>query len=193
MARIARSLVGGLVYHVLNRGNAGKTVFRKVADYRAFVRLMVEANKNHPLQIYAYCLMPSHFHIVLRPNEAHDLSKWMHWLMSTHVRRYHAHYHSFGHIWQGRYKGFAVKDDRYLLTVLRYVEANPVRAGLAHSAAKWSWSSHRETIGLKPRTLVSPLPIELCDDWTSYVDEPQTTKELDLLRECINRQLPLAE
>ena len=77
--------------------------------------------------------------MVIRPNQAEELSKWMQWLMTSHVRRYHRHYGTSGHIWQGRFKSFIVQEDIHLLMVLRYVEGNPVRAGLVNSAKEWLW------------------------------------------------------
>ena len=77
-----------------------------------------------PCGVLAYCLMPNHFHIVAWPVGDGDLSRWMHWLTTAHVRRYLAHYRHSGHIWQGRYKAFPAQDDGHLLTALRYVERN---------------------------------------------------------------------
>lgn len=71
-----------------------------------------------------------HFHLLVQPAESEDLSKWMRWLMTSHVRRYHRHYGSSGHIWQGRFKSFVVEGDNHLLTAMRYVEGNPVQAGM---------------------------------------------------------------
>ena len=69
--------------------------------------------------------MPNHFHLVLWPRGDGDLSRWMQWLLTSHVRRYHRHYHGSGHVWQGRFKAFPIEQDEHLLTVLRYVERNP--------------------------------------------------------------------
>jgi len=85
MPRFARGLVDGFVYHVLNRGNNGQEVFRKDQDYEAFIDLMKEAKTRHALKILAYCLMPNHFHIVVVPAQAEELSKGMQWLMTSHV------------------------------------------------------------------------------------------------------------
>jgi putative transposase len=85
--------------------------------------------------------MPNHFHLVLWPYQDGDLSRWMHWLQNIHVRRYHKHYGSSGHLWQGRFKAFPIQEDEYLLTVLRYLERNPVRANLVAEAHQWPWSS----------------------------------------------------
>ena len=117
-------------YHVLNRGNRREVVFHKPGDYDAFIEAMVGANARLPMDLLGYCLMPNHFHLVLRPHHDGDLGRWMQWLLTAHVRRYHRHYVTTGHVWQGRFKAFPVEDDDHLVTVLRYVERNPLRAEL---------------------------------------------------------------
>ena len=130
MPRTARASAGGYCYHVLNRGNARQEVFHKNADYEAFRRLMIEASARLPMRVVGYCLMPNHFHLVLWPHEDGDLSRFMQWLLTSHVRRYHRHYGGSGHVWQGRFKSPVIEADEHLLTVMRYVEANPLRASM---------------------------------------------------------------
>ena len=146
MPRTARASAGNYCYHVLNRGNARQEVFHKPEDYAAFLRLMAEANERPQgpsMRILAYCLMPNHFHLVLWPRDDGDLSRWMQWLLTSHVRRYHRHYGGSGHVWQGRFKAFPIQKDDHLLAVLRYVERNPLRArSLAvRKAERWPGSS----------------------------------------------------
>jgi len=193
MPRVARGLVDGFTYHVLNRGNAKQIVFHKEKDYAAFVSLMKEANVRLPISIYAYCLMPNHFHLVVMPQKGEHLSIWMQWLMTSHVRRYHGHYGTSGHIWQGRFKSFIVKQDEHLLNVLRYVEANPVRAGVVKSAKDWQWSSHRMRIEGTQSALLSTLPIELPHDWGRLVDESLAIADLEKLRKSVRRQTPYGD
>ena len=190
MPRITRGLTDAFIYHVLNRGNGKHEVFHKTQDYEAFRELMKEAKDKYPVKIFAYCLMPNHFHMVLMPVNGEDLSKWMQWVMTSHVRRYHKHYGTSGHIWQGRFKSFIIQEDPHLLAVLRYVEGNPVRASLVSSAKDWTWSSHNETIGKKSINMIDKIPIELPKDWDRYVDEPVTEKELEQIRRSVNRQSP---
>lgn len=133
------------------------------------------------------------FHIVLMPERSEYLSKWMQWLMTSHVRRYHRHYGTSGHVWQGRFKSFIIQEDVHLLMVLRYIEGNPVRAGLARSAKDWRWSSHKWRINKGAGFLVEEVPIELPEDWDRYVDEPFTEKELESLRRSVNRQSPFGD
>jgi putative transposase len=190
MPRISRGIADGHIYHVINRGNGGQKVFRKVGDYHAFLELLNEAKTRYDVRVFAYCLMPNHFHMVLMPLAAEGLSKWMQWLMTSHVRRYHGHYGSSGHVWQGRYKSFLIQADDHLLTVIRYVESNPLRAGLAKSAGDWRWSSFRESFGMNPRLLIDELPLHLPKDWDGYVNEPIPLRDLEVLRQSVNRQAP---
>lgn len=190
MPRIARGLADGLIYHVLNRGNGKQTVFHKDRDYNAFVELMKEAKKKYEVKIFAYCLMPNHFHIVIMPIRAGELSKYMQWLMTSHVRRYHRHYETSGHVWQGRFKSFIIQEDNHLLTVLRYVEGNPVRKGIVKSAKQWNWSSHCESINEKPVLLIDKIPLELPNDWSRYVDMSSTNEETEEISKCVSRGCP---
>jgi len=116
---------------VIDRGNGRRRVFHKDGDYQAFPKAIGHACIGVPMPVLAYCLMPNHFHLVILPHADGDLSRWMHWVQNTHVRRYHQHHHTSGHIWKGRFKAFPIQADERLLTVLRYVERNPVRAELA--------------------------------------------------------------
>ncbi len=96
---------------MLNRGNAQQEVFHQVDDYRAFLKLSERACTRVPMRVLAWCLMPNHFHLVLWPYGDGGLSRWMHWLLTSHVRGYHRRYHSRGHIWQGRFKAFPIQHD----------------------------------------------------------------------------------
>ena len=134
MPRTARASVGDYCYHVINRGNGRAEVFHADGDYQAFSGLLRQACERMPMRLLAYCLMPNHFHLALWPHHDGDLSRWMHWLLTAHVRRYHRWYDSSGHVWQGRFKAFPIEQDEHLLTVLRYIERNPIRAGLVSRA-----------------------------------------------------------
>lgn len=152
MPRIARQVENGGVYHLLNRGNARQKVFHRDADYLAFEELLRELQQRFSLTLYAYCLMPNHFHLVVKAEQGGDLAPGMQWFTTTFVRRHHRYYRSSGHLWQGRYKSFDIEDDDHLLTVVRYIEGNPVRAGLVGTASDWNWSSHQQRArGLTPQ------------------------------------------
>jgi putative transposase len=126
----------------------------------------------------------------VKPAKGPDVSKWMQWLMTSHVRRYHRHYGTSGHIWQGRFKSFIVQQDDHLLTAMRYVEGNPVRAGMVASARDWPWSSHRENLGEADRSITDQSPVELPADWSAYVDAPLSGKDLNRFKLSIHKLVP---
>ena len=171
MPRTPRASGGGVCYHVRNRGNARRQVFHKEGDYRAFVQALRAVGAAIPLRVLSYCLMPKHFHLALWPCGDGDLGRWMHWLMTAHVRRYHRHYHSSGHVWQGRFRAFPSAEDEHLLTVLRYLERNPLRAGLVKRAEEWPWSSlHGWCLG-NLSAVLHPGPVPRPATWVAFVNQ----------------------
>ena len=190
MGRPLRVIAGNLIYHVLNRANGRIKIFQKAGDYDAFERTMAAARERFDMRILAYCLMPNHWHFVLWPRKDHDLSQFVGWLSLTFTQRWHAHRKSAGtgHLFQGRFKSFPVQTDEHLLTVLRYVEGNPVRAGLVTQGQEWRWSSgwRRE----HDDTILTRWPIAAVRDWGKWVDKALTDKELERLRLSVNRGRP---
>ena len=195
MPRTARASAAGYSYHVLNRGNARAQVFHKEGDYEAFLDAISEAGLRVPMRLLGYCLMPNHFHLVLWPRGDGDLSRWMHWLLTTHVRRYIAHYHSSGHVWQGRFKAFPIEEDPHLLTVLRYVERNALRANLVARAEQWRWCSLWRRATRKPPEgpALSPWPIERPSGWTRRVNAALSPAEEEAIRRAIQRGQPFGD
>ena len=193
MPRTARASVGGLCYHVLNRGNGCAEVFHKRGDFAAFRELMAAANERLPVRVLSYVLMPNHFHLVLWPRGDGDLSRWMQWLLTSHVRRYHRHYHGSGHVWQGRFKAFPIEQDEHLLTVLRYVERNPLRAGLASRAEEWPWSSLAPRADGPRDELLSDWPVPCPTNWVERVNRPQSEAEQAAVRRSIARGTPFGD
>jgi putative transposase len=194
MPRTSRAAVGGYCYHVLNRGNGRAMVLHKDDDFRAFLNIIAEASVRHPMRILAFCLMQNHHHFALWPNGARDLSRWMHWLLTTHVRRYERHYHTSGHIWQGRFKAFPVQEDDHLRVLLRYIERNPLRAGLVERAEDWPWSSlHQSPSSVGALIRLDPGPAPRGTDWIEAVNAPMFESDVALVRESIRRDRPLGD
>jgi len=190
MPRTARASVGGVCYHVVNRGNGRAAVFHKNQDYAAFVGLLQLACERLPMRVLGYCLMPNHFHMVLWPHGDGELSRWMQWLMTSHVRRYHQHYRSSGHVWQGRFKAFPIQRDEHLVTVLRYVEANALRAGLVERAEMWPWSSLAWWVRGERPAFLCCVRRERSSAWVEEVNERMSESQLIELRRSANRGTP---
>ena len=189
MPRSRRSLLGGVCIHVVARANARAVVFHDSEDYGGFLRLVEESCRRVPVTILGWCLMPNHFHLVVWPRNDLDLGRYMHWLLSVHVLHNRTRYGTVGHVWQGRYKVFPIQTDRHLVTVLRYVERNPVRAGLAHRCTAWPWSSARARV-TGDGSLLAPSPVSLPEPWADCVDAPLTATELARVRESVGRGRP---
>lgn len=194
MPRIARYAPKGWVYHALNRAVARLPLFQKEADYQAFERVMGEAHERFPLEILAYCVMPNHWHFVLRPTEDGQLTAFLRCLAHTHTMRWHAHYQTAGtgHLYQGRFKAFPVEDDHHFYTVARYVERNALRAGLVAQAQAWRWSSlwRREFGDAGARALLGRWPVPRPRNWVDRVNSPHTEAELESLRRAVRRSSP---
>jgi putative transposase len=188
--------VGGYPYHVLNRANGRLRLFKKDADFAAFEQVLSEAHQRVPLRILGYTLMSNHWHFVVWPRRGHDeeVSEFFRWLTVTHSQRWHAHHGTsgMGHVYQGRFKSFPIAADEHLLTVLRYVERNALRAGLVRQAENWRWSSlYRRTQGNEEeRSLLSDGPVPVGRLWSQHVNQPLTEAEIAAIRRSVTRGCP---
>jgi putative transposase len=197
--RLRRDFEGG-VYHVLNRRVGRARLFFKPGDYAAFEAVLAEVAGRFPdVRVLAYCLMPNHWHLVLWPRRAGLLSRYMQWVTTTHMRRWHAHRRSIGTgpVYQGRFKSFPVQTDGHLLVVCRYAERNPLRARLVRRAERWRWSSAAAGRDAAARPWLlgrDAWPVESPSDWVRWVNQPQTEKEeeaaLTALRQSVTRGAP---
>jgi REP element-mobilizing transposase RayT len=128
---------------VISRGNQRQRVFRDDQDHRRFETLLSEAIKGHWLTLYAYVLMPNHFHMLLEVSRA-PLSRAMQSLLYRYTYYYNRRYRKVGHLFQGRYKAILCDRDNYLMELIRYLHLNPVRAGMVKDPRRYRWSSHGE-------------------------------------------------
>lgn len=193
MPRTGRYIVPGYCYHLINRGNKKARVFHEQADYEQFLALVHKAQARVELPILAMCLMPNHLHLVVQPRAAEVVSRWMQWVFTTHVHWSHAKYGTTGRIWQGRFKAFLCQADHHLLTVMRYVERNALRAKLVERAEDWAWGSLAWRGSRLPAVALTSAPISLPSYWRHLVNEPQTAAELAEIRRCVNRQRPFGD
>ena len=197
MPRRPRVCPAGTCFHVLNRAVARLPLFEKEEDYLAFERVLEEAFEREQLPIFAYCVMPNHWHFVVRGETGHQVTDFFRWLTHTHTMRWHAHHLTAGtgHLYQGRFKTFPVEADEHLLAVLRYVERNPLRANLCKKAEAWRYSSAwRRTCGnADARALIARWPIPRPRHWRSYVNRPQNEAELQAIRRSVLRGTPYGD
>ena len=197
MPRQARIAPGGIVYHVINRGVGRMTLFEDDDDYAAFERCLRHAQNVVPIALLCYCIMPNHWHLVLRPHETGDLGAFMQRLTLTHARRWqeHHHAHGTGHVYQGRYKSFPIQTNEYFLTVGRYVERNAKRAGLVKRAEDWRWCSLWRRMNpdegrAEEMPRLTRWPTGVPPRWVRTVNAALSRVELEAVRRCVNRGRP---
>jgi len=170
MARIARVVIPGLPHHVTQRGNRRQQTFFNEGDYAAYVELMTEWCREEGVEIWSYCLMPNHTHGIAVPSSEDGL-RWA--IGETHrryTRRVNFREKWRGYLWQGRFASF-VMDEPYLLAAARYIELNPVRAGLVSRAEDWPWSSARAHLAGRDDQLVKVAPLlGMIDDWAAFLN-----------------------
>jgi len=191
MPRTSRAAAGGVVYHVLNRGNGRLDIFKKPDDFQAFLQILCDGKQKADVELFGFCLMSNHWHLVLRPKGDGDLASYLSWVTNTHVKRYRAHYRrTSGHLYQGRYKSFPVEEDAYFLTLLRYVEANPVRARMVSRAEQWRWSSLGCETKWAPK-LLDRWPVNRPRNWAALVNQPPGDVERRRVADSMERGRPL--
>jgi len=195
MPRPARVALGGYVYHVLNRANGRLRLFRTPRDFLAFHDALEAAIARHPTRLLAWCVMGNHWHFVAWPRADGELSRFFGYLALTHATRWQVAHGAVGtgHVYQARFKSFMVQQDEHLAWVLRYVERNPLRAGLVRRAQDWPWGSlhARLTDPAACRALLSDWPIARPRDWVARVNRPQSPAEEEAIARSIGRGRPL--
>ena len=143
MARKPRQLMDYGYYHLIARGNNRLAVLLFSNGFEAFKELLKESKEKYSLRLYHYCLMSNHFHLLVRMDNGFDLPRLMHFLLMGYSRWYRNRTGYVGHLWQTRYKSFLIDKESYLLECGRYIERNPVRAGIVQDSADYAWSSYR--------------------------------------------------
>lgn len=194
LAGMPRRLSGGTageLFHVMNRGVRRSRLFHRPADYEAFLQVLCEAATHVDMRVLAYVLMPNHWHMVLWPERDGDLSKYVGWASMTHASRWHRFHGTLGNgaVYQGRFRAIPVQSGEHLLTVLRYVERNPLRAGLVDRAEDWPYNS-ASAIELPARPRVHPWPVERPANWLELVNQAGGDLAVDTLRQCVARSSP---
>lgn len=194
MPRMNRLAVGDTIYHVLNRANGRVQIFHTDEDYQHFESLLLEGVALAGMRILAYCIMPNHWHLVLHPHNDGDMSEFMRWVTTTHVRQRRTKTKSVGdgHLYQGTYKSFPIETDHHLHTVIRYAEQNPLRAKLVTRVEDWQWSSlyRRQRNNREDQKLLAPLPTELPVNYLESVNTILSKDDVEQVRHSIVKGTP---
>ena len=169
MARIARVVIPHYPHHVTQRGNRKQQTFFSDEDYQAYIDLVASAKEIAGVEIWAYCLMPNHVHLVVVPESKHSLASLFRDAHRRYTRRINFREGWRGHLWQERFFS-SVMDENYLLAAVRYVELNPVRAGLCKRPQDWPWSSTLAHMSGFDDALVTVAPmLERITNWAEFI------------------------
>ena len=155
MARLPRYYLPGVPQHVIQRGNNRQTIFAEDSDYTAFRDWLSEAAHTHGVAIHAYVLMTNHVHVLATPEHPDSIGKTLQSLGRRYVQYFNYTYGRTGTLWEGRYRATVVQAEPYLLTCSRYIELNPVRAGMVKSPAHYRYSSYRHNAQGRDDPLIS--------------------------------------
>jgi len=194
MARIARVVAPGYPHHITQRGNRRQRTFFGAADYRAYLALMAEWCASQSVRILAYCLMPNHVHLVAVPHTSDGLARAIGEAHRRYTRRINFRKAWRGYLWQGRF-GSCVMDREHCLAAARYIERNPVRAGLVKRAWKWPWSSAAAHVAGRGDALVKaggPLMAEI-SNWRRFLMAEDDAEEAYALRSHVQTGRPLGD
>ena len=194
MARIARVVVEGMPHHITQRGNRRQKTFFSDEDYIAYIALMSEWCRKHAVDIWAYCLMPNHIHLIAVPEKKENLRLAIGEAHRRYTRRINFREGWRGHLWQERFSSF-VMDAHYLPACTRYIENNPVRANLVRYAEKWRWSSASAHISGQNDALVDvdPLLSIIKGDWRNFLGQRLLPMETDDIRKHAQTGRPLGD
>lgn len=190
MARPLRITLAGSVYHVTNRAAQGLVLFSNRTDYQAFYRLLVVARRRFGMRVIAFCLMPTHWHLVLWPSSDGAVSAFLHWIATRHSLRFRRQTGTVGrgHVYQDRFHSFPVQTGRYYYNLLRYVEGNALRGHLVAKAEDWPWSSLFERIN--GGELITGGPMDPLVDWTERVNATLPRHDFKAIQRAERRGRP---
>lgn len=189
MARPPRQVFPGVPLHITQRGNDRVRIFHDERDRAHFHEVLIEVTRALDCAVHAYVFMPNHMHLLVTPPDTAAPSRLMQRLGARYVRYVNTAYARTGTLWEGRYRSSVVDSDRYLLSCMRYIELNPVRAGLAEEPGLVRWSSYRHHALGEPDPLVSPHPLFVALGATprarneAYADMCRRTLGPDVIRD----------
>ncbi len=191
MARIARVVVPNMPHHITQRGNRRQATFFCENDYQEYISLLSEWCSAYQVEIWAYCLMPNHVHLIIVPETEEGLRRALGETHRRYTRLINFREGWRGHLWQGRFASFPM-DEPHLLTAARYVELNPVRARIVDKPEAYKWSSASAHLsGSNDQLVKTQALLDLIEDWQGFLSAPLKDKELEELRRHENTGRPL--
>jgi putative transposase len=202
MARQPRYASPRIPQHVIQRGNNRGRIFFDDDDHHVFRECLLSANQRFGCVVHAYVFMPNHVHLLMSPDESDSIAKAMQAIGRRYVPRFNRRHGRTGTLWEGRYRATVVDSERYLFTCQRYIELNPVRAGLAADPSSYRWSSYAANALGKADELVSPhelytalsmSPLSRQEAYRAMFDSPVAAVELGKIRDATSKGWALGD
>jgi putative transposase len=182
MARLARLVMPGLPHHITQRGNRRQQTFFTDNDYRTYISLMAGSCREQAVEVWAYCLMPNHVHLIAVPDSEGGLRAAIGEAHRRYTKLINSRLEWTGYLWQGRFAS-CVMDQAHLLAAARYIELNPVRSGLVKTPEAYPWSSAKAHLtGQKDGLVKATTLLGLVDDWPTFLSDELSEKQLLDLR-----------
>ena len=193
MARIARVIAPYIPHHITQRGNRRQETFFGSDDYQTYINFMAKWCSRAGVEIWAYCLMPNHVHLIAVPHSEDGLRRAIGEAHRRYTRRVNFREGWRGHLWQGRFASYPM-DERYLIAAVRYVELNPIRARLVEKPEDYPWSSAAAHLSGRDDAMVKVAPLlELVGDWKTFISEASSMEEVKDLRKHEHTGRPLGD
>jgi len=191
MPRTARVVVPEFPHHIVQRGHNRQAVFVTDADFRYYLSSLLEFKELFEVKVYAYCLMTNHVHLLLTPACQRGLGQLMKRLAGRQTRYCNKQEGRRGTLWEGRYKSSLVDKDNYLLTCVRYIELNPMRAGMVAQPKDYPWSSYTARFDRSGK-LLDPVPglgrfLANQHDYQSFTQQAISDPRMQLIRDAVQR------
>jgi len=193
MPRLARNVFPKLPHHITQRGNRREDIFFMESDRAIYLKWLNEYSQKYNVDVLAYCLMTNHVHLILKPDSEDGLQKVLKPLHMRYAQYINKAKGWKGHLWQGRFFSSAL-DESYLWSAIRYIEQNPVRAGMVDNAEDYIWSSATAHCGIKKDSLLSDLTglkraISM-QEWSKWLLLPEQEDEINIIQRNIEKGLP---
>ena len=199
MARLPRYLLPGQPQHIIQRGNNRQVIFTRDEDFQFFRDAIVHASEQHGLAIHAYVWMSNHIHLLATPGDEHGISKVFQSVGRKYVQYFNHTYKRTGTLWEGRYRATVVDSEAYLMKLMRYIELNPVRAGMVAHPRDYVWSSYARNADagegtnadwVTPHAVylgLAPDPSERLNAYRAFFDTAIDVADLAQIRECTHK------
>lgn len=196
MPRTARLVIPGFAHHVVHRGHNRRPVFATEDDFLFYLHKLARLNREHSVQLFAYCLMTNHVHLLLMPTTSDGLARVLKPLAAAHTRHINRTQVRTGTVWEGRYRSSVVQTEEYLLECSRYIELNPVRAGMCARPEDYPWSSYAGKVGLRRDEMLyedpcyramGESPVRRRERYREFVDCTANPEIVRVLRDAVRR------